>query len=124
VQTAINFSAGLVTMCNFGDPECGFSIQKQIPWASHQTLRQATAEYFQRENKLQPDNPRLRRLFTARHLTRIGGMKIRWTNNLIDHLSLSDDDRAVFIFHNADFLRYQLWSVPRCPAHPGLRTTQ
>ncbi|KAK4448503.1 hypothetical protein QBC34DRAFT_381068 [Podospora aff. communis PSN243] len=107
VQTAINLCAGLVTMCNFGDPECGFSSREHLPWSNHQTLRQAIAQHFQREKKLQPDNPRMRRLFTARHLVSIGGLKIRWTNNLMDHLRLSDDDRAVFIFHNAEFLRYQ-----------------
>jgi hypothetical protein len=109
VQTAINLCAGLVTMCNFGDPKYGFSSREHLPWSSHQTLRQAIAQHFQREKKLQPDNPRMRRLFTARHLVSIGGLKIRWTNNLMDHIRLSDDDRAIFIFHNADFLRYQSW---------------
>jgi hypothetical protein len=111
VQTDINLCAGLITMCNFGDPEHGFSSREHLPWSSHQTLRQAIAQHFQRERKLQPDNPRIRRLFTARHLACIGGLKIRWTNNLMAHLRLSDDDRAVFIFHNADFLRYQSWYV-------------
>lgn len=109
VHTTINLCARLVTMCDFGGPEFGFSARSNLPWASHQTLRQAMAEYFQREKKLQPDNPRLRRLFTARHLACIGGIKIRWTDNIVDHLMLSDYDRAVFVFHNADFLRYQSW---------------
>ncbi|KAK0622958.1 hypothetical protein B0T14DRAFT_535954 [Immersiella caudata] len=94
-------------MCNFGDAGHGFSSRDHLPWSSHKTLRQAIAQHFQREKKLQPDNPRIRRLFTARHLVCIGGLKVRWTNNLMDHLRLSDDDRAVFIFHNADFLGYQ-----------------
>jgi len=112
VPAALILCARLITMCNFGDPEFGFSPRDHLPWRSHQTLRQALAEYFRPPaEKLQPDNPRLRRLFTARHLACIGGIRIRWTDNLMDHLLLSDDDRAVFIFHNVSFLRYQSWSV-------------
>jgi len=49
----------------------------------------------------------MNKIFTARNIDRIGGIRIRWTNNLADHLRLSDDDGAVFIFHHASFLKFQ-----------------
>ncbi|KAK1829541.1 hypothetical protein QBC39DRAFT_356376 [Podospora conica] len=104
---AVNLCARLTTMCDFGGPEFGSSARRCLPWGDHQTIREAVAENFQPEKKLQPDNPRFQRFFTARHMEKIGGMRILWTNNLMDHLLLSEDDRAVFLFHHADFLRFQ-----------------
>ncbi|KIM95383.1 hypothetical protein OIDMADRAFT_134272, partial [Oidiodendron maius Zn] len=48
---------------------------------------------------------KLEKLFTAQDLTRIGGMKITWVNNLADHLLMHDDDNVVSIFHYASFLK-------------------
>lgn len=48
---------------------------------------------------------KLEKAFNARNLERIGGIEIRWTCNLADHLRLRDDDKAVEIFHYASFMR-------------------
>ena len=108
-ENAVNLCASLVTMCSFGDSYWSCSASRHLPWASHHTLRQAIAAYLEREKTLQPDNPQIRRVFNARNIARIGGMRIRWTDSLMNHLSLSEDDQAVFIFHHADFLRFQSW---------------
>ena len=47
------------------------------------------------------DHVKLERLFNARTIERIAGIKITWTSNLADHLRLLDDDTGVVIFHNA-----------------------
>lgn len=106
-ENTLNLCARLITMCDFGNAEFGSSTRRDLSWDNHQTLRQATAVNFQAEKKLQPDNPRIPRFFKARQIARIGGIRIQWTNNLMDHLSLSEGDRAVFVFHHADFLRFQ-----------------
>ncbi|KAK0636701.1 hypothetical protein B0T17DRAFT_587776 [Bombardia bombarda] len=93
-------------MAEIGVHRFGFSGRNPLPWPGQQTLRQAAERYFHRKES-QADNPRLARLFTAYNLTHIGGIKIRWTRNIVDHLLLSDDDQTVFIFHCAGFLRYQ-----------------
>jgi hypothetical protein len=52
------------------------------------------------------ENVKLEKIFNARNLERIAGIEIRWTNNLVDHLRMRDDDTAVEIFHYASFLRF------------------
>lgn len=48
----------------------------------------------------------LEKVFNARNLKRLGGIRIVWTNNLADHLRLRDDDTKVSVFHHATFLLY------------------
>ncbi|KAK5655570.1 hypothetical protein OQA88_5501 [Cercophora sp. LCS_1] len=108
IDATIDLCAGLLLMCEFGIPQFGFSGSNPLPWPSNLTLRQATAEHFSPKNtkSLQPENPRIPRIFTAKNLVSIGGMKIRWTNNLVDHLLLSDDDQTVLVFHHVAFLQH------------------
>jgi hypothetical protein len=89
----------------------GFNIsgRSSMTWHNQQTLRQAVTGHFRPEKQLQPDKPRIGKLFTARNLIYIGGMKIQWTSNILDHLRVSDDTQTVFIFHHAEFLRYENW---------------
>lgn len=108
-HTTLDLCARLLLMAEVGVQKFGFSRCNPLAWSSHQTLRQAVESHFQPEKELQPDDPRLGKMFTARNLTHIGGMKIKWTSNIVDHLLLSDDDQTVFIFHHASFLRCQQW---------------
>ena len=56
------------------------------------------------------ESVKLEKIFNARNLERIAGIKVRWTSNLVDHLRMRDDDTAVEIFHYASFLRlHQNW---------------
>jgi hypothetical protein len=50
---------------------------------------------------------KLDRLFIARNLERIAGLKIVWTDNLSDHLRLMRDDTEVTIYPHASFLEHQ-----------------
>jgi hypothetical protein len=108
-DATIDLCGGLLLMAEVGVQMFGFSGSNPLMWSGQQTLRQAVESHFQPEKQLRPDNPRLGRLFTARNLTNVGGIKIKWTSNIVDHLLLSDDDQTVFIFHHAGFLRYQQW---------------
>jgi len=109
-NTTVDLCASLLLMAevvaDVGVHKFGFSGSAPLIWSSQQTLRQAVERHFQPEHELQPDNPRLGKLFTARNLTYIGGIKIKWTNNIVDHLLLSDDDQTVFLFHYAGYLQY------------------
>jgi hypothetical protein len=108
-DTTVNLCASLILMAEVGVQKFGFSGSNPLTWSGQQTLRQAVERHFQPEKQLQPDFLRLGRLFTARNLSHVGGMKVKWTSNIVDHLLLSDDDQTVFIFHHAGFLRYQQW---------------
>jgi hypothetical protein len=45
--------------------------------------------------------------FTALNLSKFAGNRIRWTNNLANHLRLMDNDAALCIFHHVCFLKHQ-----------------
>ena len=47
---------------------------------------------------------KLPKVFTAANLEMIAGIRVQWTSNLADHLSLRDDDTKVMLFHQASFL--------------------
>ena len=60
-----------------------------------------TPEYAETEAvKLEPN-------FHAQNIQNSTGMRIFWTSNLSDHLSMSNYDRDVHIFHHASFLILQ-----------------
>ncbi|KAL8947280.1 MAG: hypothetical protein Q9222_006417 [Ikaeria aurantiellina] len=50
------------------------------------------------------DIVKLPQSFTAANLERIGGIQIRWTDNLADHLLLRDDDTKLMLFHHVSAL--------------------
>ncbi|KAK1832313.1 hypothetical protein QBC39DRAFT_349211 [Podospora conica] len=107
IHTTIDLCGSLLLMAEVGVHDFGYSGCNPLSWSGPQTLRQAVEQHFRSEKELQPDNPRLGALFTARNLECIGGMKIKWTSNIVDHLLLSDDDQTVFVFHHVSFLRFQ-----------------
>jgi hypothetical protein len=63
---------------------------------------------------------KLSKIFNACNLQRISGIRVAWTSNLADHLSMRDDDTRVVIFHHATFLEYHrtsewlVFSAPLC----------
>jgi hypothetical protein len=78
------------------------------------TVSKAFIRHFRQRNaskELMPivpsDQGKIDKTFTARNIEEIGGLKIVWTCNLLDHLQLRKDRRSVEIFHHASFLHYQ-----------------
>lgn len=103
----VDMCASLLLMSEVGVPEYRFIAASFLGWSGAQTLRQAVQQHFRPEKILLPDNPRFGKIFTGRNLAYIGGIKIKWTDNLVDHLLLSDDDQSVMIFHQVGYLRSQ-----------------
>ncbi|EQL00722.1 FAD-binding, type 2 [Ophiocordyceps sinensis CO18] len=52
-------------------------------------------------------NKGLERVLNAPGLVLVANLDIIWTDNLLDHLRLTDDDRRVHIFHHVSFLELQ-----------------
>ncbi|KAJ9493793.1 hypothetical protein H2202_010721 [Exophiala xenobiotica] len=52
----------------------------------------------------QADNYRIPQVFNLRNLDKIGGIKIRWTDILSEHLALEKEDTQVAIFHHGRVL--------------------
>lgn len=106
-DTAVALCVALLFMVDIGSHRFRISDSTTLFWPADQTFRQAVAQHFQSQKAtLQSENARLGKLFTARNLKMIGGLKIEWTNNLVDHLRLADDDKTVFIFHSVSFLKF------------------
>ncbi|KAK4461478.1 hypothetical protein QBC42DRAFT_270086 [Cladorrhinum samala] len=149
IDSSIDLSASLLLMTNFGSCSYGFSGKARLSWESesepepeprpqhalappppHQSsLRDFLEAYFA------PDPPshasslssstvtetvKLEKIFKASNLCRIAGLRIVWTDNLADHLRLSDDDTRVHIFHHASFLQAQSPDTQACLFPVGL----
>lgn len=69
------------------------------------SLKDALSCHFCTQKILQADQTRLGKDFTAWDLNCIGGVDIRWTTDLANHLRFVDEDQAVFIFHCVSFLQ-------------------
>ncbi|KAL1882855.1 hypothetical protein Daus18300_000493 [Diaporthe australafricana] len=106
LENSINLVSSLLIMIHCGTFSYGFSGGTELRW-THGSLRQHLAYYFAEPPVLGHERIKLENNFTAPNLTRIAGLEIEWTDNLIDHLRMSDDDKKVHIFHHATFLECQ-----------------
>ena len=50
------------------------------------------------------DSVKLPKSFNVANIEKIAGLTILWTNNLVDHLRLEEDDTKVWIYHQMSFL--------------------
>jgi hypothetical protein len=102
---ALDLSARILLMTSIGtfrnivDPS-----QRTLRWQDGENLRDLFSREFPHQKNL-TDHVKLERLFNARTIERIAGIKITWTSNLADHLRLLDDDTRVAVFHHGSFLK-------------------
>ncbi|KAE9364843.1 hypothetical protein N431DRAFT_431604 [Stipitochalara longipes BDJ] len=106
---SIDLVLRLLLMIEFGHLQYGFTGRKQLVWDSN-SLEDFVHGYFNTPRALGQETVKLEKIFNARNLGRIAGMAIEWTDNLADHLRLTDGDKKVAIFHHASFLECQLKS--------------
>ncbi|KAK3985831.1 hypothetical protein QBC44DRAFT_150406 [Cladorrhinum sp. PSN332] len=139
ISNSIDLSASLLLMTNFGSYSYGFSGKNCLSWGSPpqpqascqpepqpQSLRSFLRTYFtpppsssSSYGSPHPDNhTKLEKIFKASNLSRIANLSVTWTDNLADHLRLTDDDTRVHIFHHASFLQAQ--NQETCLFPPGL----
>ncbi|PMD31780.1 hypothetical protein L207DRAFT_441732 [Hyaloscypha variabilis F] len=119
LSDAVDFVARLLLMMDIGRHRQGLWVINQDPinWSSG-SLSDLIATQFDGRKEL--DTPvRLERIFIAPNLELIGGIKIVWTDNLADHLRMSEDDTQVSIFSHINFLKMNL-DNPLFP--PGFMT--
>ncbi|KAI0457221.1 hypothetical protein F5B21DRAFT_464777 [Xylaria acuta] len=109
LENSIDLAASLVAMCDCGVSSHGFSGSTKLQWR-HDSLRDYLAKTFDVKSILPLENVKLEKTFIARNLSGIAGLGIIWTDNLVDHLRLADDDTKVYVFHHASFLEAQRWS--------------
>ncbi|KAI7782623.1 hypothetical protein LA080_013111 [Diaporthe eres] len=106
LEKSVNLISSLLLMIHCGTFSYGFSGCTELQWEQG-SLRQHVARYFADPPVLSHERVKLEKNFTGPNLSRIAGLEIVWTDNLIDHLRMSDDDTRVHIFHHAAFLECQ-----------------
>jgi len=102
-ENSINLAARLFCMIDIGSIPAGFSGPSPLEWKTD-SLHTFIAGKFSSTPELSKEKVKLERIFIGQNLERIAGLKIIWTNNLVNHLRLSMDDTHVSIFHHASFL--------------------
>lgn len=122
---SVNLVSSMLLMIHCGSFSYGFSGRTALQWVQG-SLRLHVAHYFSQPPVLSHERVKLEKNFTVPSLNRIAGLEIVWTDNLIDHLRMSDDDTKVHIFHHAAFLECQQHSqkslLPDGVAHETLQT--
>jgi hypothetical protein len=109
LNASINLAVRLLLMVNVGNIPNGFSGYRPLQW-DQGTLRQFLVDQFAPYAAPLQERVRLEKVFTARNIERIARIRLRWTDNLADHLRLfdsEDDELVVNIFHHASFLIMQ-----------------
>jgi hypothetical protein len=107
VENSIDLVARLYLMVNVGANRSTVTRGKKLRWEEG-SAKELLAAYFNEPQVLSNNGIRFEKTFTACNLERIAGIRIRWTNNLADHLRMvDDDDKMVAIFHHATFLERQ-----------------
>jgi len=113
IYSTLDLCGSLLLMAEVGKRKFTLPNANHLTWSGPQTLRQVVEKHFRPERELQSDSPKLGMEFTARNLAVIGGIKVKWTDNIVLHLRLSDDDQTVFVFHHVGFLRFLQGYVQR-----------
>jgi hypothetical protein len=100
VDMAITLAARLWSISYIDGHKPPFITGKTIDWRIG-SLNGTLAAHFQ---PLSTDKGKLPSFFTAEKIDRIAGIQILWTGNLLDHLRMINDDKAVYLFHQVSFL--------------------
>jgi hypothetical protein len=108
LKMSIDLAARLLLMMNIDSRETSIHRPDQLIWEAG-SLKHFVRQWFDLSNSgMKTFGLKVERTFTARNLERVAGLKIIWTDNLANHLRVTDDDTRVFIFHHASFLQCQL----------------
>jgi len=101
----LHLTARLVTMMRIGNNLTEVLEGRHLEWQDG-SLESFLCGYFNPIPVLGHERIKFEKTFHALSLIRIAGLEIQWTDNLVDHLRLVNDDRAVRVFYHAAFLRY------------------
>ena len=114
---SIDLVARLLYMMKFGqNPHEVYGCQRPLEWTCG-SLQDFVYAQVSRPRHNVAGRLRLEKAFNALNINRIGGIEIRWTDNLMDHLRMADDDSAVATFHHASYLQHQRYRYPNNSNH-------
>ena len=105
-MNSINLAARLLTMMKFGAVKHQAIPRHHINWDGG-SLGDFVKDYLNVPPVLGCESIRLPKSFNAWSVELVGGIQVGFTDNLVDHLLLVEDDSKVLIFHHVCFLEYQ-----------------
>ncbi|KAF2873889.1 hypothetical protein BDV95DRAFT_489290 [Massariosphaeria phaeospora] len=109
LDSSIGLAARLLLMIDVGSLQFGFSGRQQLQWHKG-CLKDCIHSYFCAPPALGHEGVKLHRVFHALNLERIAGVDIIATDNLLDHLRLTEDDTKLYVFNHASLLKCQYGS--------------
>jgi len=101
---SINLAARLYLMMSFGEVPNAFTPERALSWTGA-SIQDFLKQHLEPRQVLSSTSVKLQKIFNARNIQRLAGIKIEWTSDLGLHLRMIHDDERVAIFHNASFLR-------------------
>ncbi|SPQ23348.1 0996ff9d-aff8-4224-acaa-8812ba701ec8 [Thermothielavioides terrestris] len=102
-ERSLNLAARLLAMVKVGVGNRQFPSRKCLRWEKG-SLRDFVHDLFREPPRLSCEKVRLPRSFDAWAITNVAGIEIAFTDNLADHLLLTEDDSKLHVFHHAFFL--------------------
>lgn len=106
-EMSINLVVRLMLMIKVGHVSHE-GIGGSLEWKTG-NLRDFISQQFPAAPRRSHERLKLEKTFTALNLNRIADIRIKWTNNLADHLQMMNDDKTVAVFQHASFLKAQLY---------------
>lgn len=100
------FIARCLTLTNIGPLETEANPRRHVSWQSG-GLRTCLEAYFTGNSEQNCGHVNLYRDFDAWNIEAVGGINIKFTDNLADHLLLVEEDTVLLVFHHASFLECQ-----------------
>ncbi|KAL8969928.1 MAG: hypothetical protein Q9197_004090 [Variospora fuerteventurae] len=114
ISPLIDLAASLLSLVFVSGPVAAISYDDPVIWDDTMILGRpmqsgqvSLIETIFRRPPSGTDSVKLPQSFTAAHLEKIGGIQIRWTHNLADHLLLRDDDTRLMLYHHVSVLQLQ-----------------
>jgi len=102
VHTIVDWAVRLVTMLEVGQLQNVFQSREPQTWKDQSLKDYLTGVFVPGRSDIV--HVRLEESFNIQSLQRLANLEIEWTNDLMSHLSLTNDDKTVLIFHHVSFL--------------------
>jgi len=106
-EGSVRMVARLISMVDIGPIPYGIRVRTPIAWEDENlSLKEFLSDHF-KESFISAGKIKFDENFTALNLHRFTGLRVRPTNNLVDHLQLLENDTELCIFPHVTFLEEQ-----------------
>lgn len=109
LNDSIELVVRLWLMVNVGGPSSDPCVMHTLPqsnlqWSDDLSLEEVLKRRFLQGSTQETRKMRFSKFLNVTSLQRIGGFRIYWTENILDHLRLEEESRVLFIFQHVSVL--------------------